>query len=336
MRDGRTNGILKLLSFGLFVRSCMDPLSNVLSLLKPRSHISGRFDIGKRQSICFPEYEGIKCYAVLSGTCWLTRANTEPVFLRQGDCFLLPGGKPFALATDKSARPVAFESILAALHQGHHGSCDGEPACTLAGGFFVLDGNPTDLLLGFLPPVVHLHSEEEKSAVRWSLKRMTDELRHERLGSFLIVQQLAYTMLVQALGVHLTHASQDAVGWLYAISDPQIKKAIAAMQENPAGAWSVKDLAQQVGMSRSVFALKFKEKVGETPMEYLTRWRMLLAGDRLTKSAEPILAIALSLGYESESAFGKAFKRVMGCPPGRYSRKRDLHVAHSRKEKRLT
>jgi transcriptional regulator GlxA family with amidase domain len=117
-------------------------------------------------------------------------------------------------------------------------------------------------MLGSLPPVVHLHSEEEKSAVRWSLERMRDELRNERLGSFLVVQQLAYTMLVQAQRVHLTEASRDAVGWLYAISDPQLKTAITSMQVNPAGAWSVKDLAHQVGMSRSIFALKFKEKVG--------------------------------------------------------------------------
>ncbi len=303
----------------------MDPLSSVLSLLKPRSHVSGRFDIGSRQSILFPEYEGIKCYAVISGTCWLTRADTEPVFLQEGDCFLLPGGKPFALATDKSARTIDLQALIEALHHGLPGLFSGEPACTLAGGHFVLDGNPADLLLGSLPPVVHLHSEEERSAVRWSLERMRDELRNERLGSFLLVQQLAYTMLVQALRAHLTESSRDTVGWLYAISDPQLKTAITSMQENPAGSWSVNDLAQQVGMSRSIFALKFKEKVGEAPMEYLTRWRMLLTGDRLTNSPEPVLSIALSLGYESESAFGKAFKRVMGCSPRRYGRQQDRH-----------
>jgi AraC-like DNA-binding protein len=309
----------------------MDPLSSVLSLLKPRSHLSGRFDIGSRQAILFPKYEGIKCYAVISGSCWLTKADAEPVHLREGDCFLLPSGKPFALATDKSARPVELEALLAALYQGLPGLFDGEPACSLAGGHFVLDGNPADLLLGSLPEVVHLHTEEERLVVRWSLEQMRDELRDERLGSSLVVQQLAYTMLVQALRVHLTEASREAVGWLYAISDPQLKTAITSMQGNPAGAWSVTELAQMVGMSRSIFALKFKEKVGETPMEYLTRWRMLVAGDRLTSSTEPILSIALSLGYESESAFGKAFKRVMGCPPRRYSRQRDFSVASTKR-----
>jgi AraC-like DNA-binding protein len=301
----------------------MDPLSSVLSLLKPRSHASGRFDIGSKQCILIPSYEGIKCYAVLSGTCWLTQTDAEPVLLHQGDCFLLPSGKPFSLATDLSARPVDMKDLIAALYEGRSGLYQGEPACTLAGGHFVLDGKPASMLLGMLPSIVHLHREDEQSAVRWSLERMSDELRNERLGGSLVVQQLAYAMLVQALRFHLTEAARDNVGWLYALDDPQLRVAIISMQENPAGNWSVKNLAQKVGMSRSIFACKFKEKVGESPMEYLTRWRMLLAGDRLTSTAEPILSIALSLGYESESAFGKAFKRVMGASPRRYSRQRN-------------
>ncbi len=92
------------------------------------------------------------------------------------------------------------------------------------------------------------------------------------------------------------------------------------MHDNPAHRWTLQELAERVGMSRSTFVLKFKETVGESPMEYLTRWRMMLAGDRLTNSGDPISVIALSLSYESESAFGTAFKRVMGCSPRQYSR----------------
>ena len=130
----------------------MDPLSSVLSLLKPRSHLSGRFDLGVRQAIVFPIYEGIKCYAVIAGGCWLTVPNAEPLLLEEGDCFLLPSGRSFALATDTSAPPVELHALLAALHNGLSGLYDGEPACTLAGGHFVLGGDPAELLLGFLPP----------------------------------------------------------------------------------------------------------------------------------------------------------------------------------------
>ena len=306
-------------------RSLVDPLSNVLSLLKPRSHLSGRFDIGCKQAILFPKYEGIKCYAMLAGTCWLTLVDAEPVLLKENDCFLLPSGRSFSLATDNSAHRVDLHALLEALHSGASGISDGEPACTLAGGHFLLGGDPADLLLGFLPPVVHLRAEHEKAAMRWSMERMRVELRDEELGGRFLVQQLAYMMLVQALRVHLAQTSQEAVGWLYALTDPQMKAAIVSMQANPETPWTVNGLAQHIGMSRSIFALKFKEKVGESPMEYLTRWRMLLAGDRLTASPEPILSIAHSLGYESESAFGKAFKRVMGCSPRQYGR-RGMHA----------
>jgi AraC-like DNA-binding protein len=99
--------------------------------------------------------------------------------------------------------------------------------------------------------------------------------------------------------------------------------AIQSMHDDPAHRWTLQKLAERAGMSRSVFALKFKQTVGSTPMEYLTRWRMLLAGDRLTNSGDSISIIALSLGYESESAFSKSFKRVMGRSPRQYSRGRD-------------
>jgi AraC-like DNA-binding protein len=113
------------------------------------------------------------------------------------------------------------------------------------------------------------------------------------------------------------------VGWLFALADPQMSDAIHSMHDDPAHPWILQELAERVGMSRSSFARRFKETVGATPIDYLTRWRMLLAGDRLTNSSDPISVISQSLGYESESAFGTAFKRVMGCSPRRYSRGRN-------------
>ena len=99
------------------------------------------------------------------------------------------------------------------------------------------------------------------------------------------------------------------------------------MHDEPAHPWTLQELAERVGMSRSSFAAKFKETVGSTPIDYLIRWRMLLAGDRLKNSGDPISVISQSLGYESESAFSTAFKRVMGCSPRQYSRGRDLVAA---------
>jgi AraC-like DNA-binding protein len=149
------------------------------------------------------------------------------------------------------------------------------------------------------------------------------ELRERQPGGFLVVQHLAHMMLVQALRLHLAEGLRGSVGWLFALADKQMGAAINAMHDDPAYRWTLQALAERAGMSRSTFALKFKETVGESPMEYLTSWRMLVAGDRLENSADPISVIARSLGYESESAFSTAFKRVMGCSPRQYSRRRD-------------
>ena len=156
--------------------------------------------------------------------------------------------------------------------------------------------------------------------MHWSLERMKQEVLDAQPGSSLITQQLAYMMLVQALRLHLSDAASGTSGWLFALADKQIGAAIKTMHDQPGHPWTLQTLAEQVGMSRSVFALRFKQTVGATPMEYLTRWRMLLAGERLKSARESTSAIALSLGYESESAFGKAFKRVMSCSPREYGR----------------
>ncbi len=299
----------------------MDPLSEVLSLLKPRSYSSGGFSVPESIAVRFPKHDGIKCYAVVSGQCWLSvEGVSDPVRLTEGDCFLLPRGRPFCLTCDLTLTPVDFFTLLASLRDGISLSPNGTDPCYLVGGHFRLAGNHPDMLLGFLPSIVHIREESDKAAMRWSLERMREELRNPQPGGVLVAQQLAYVMLVQALRLHLAEGLKGGVGWLFALADKQMSAAIACIHDAPAHRWTIQELAERVGMSRSTFALKFKETVGTAPMEYLTRWRMLLAGDRLSNSDESVSVIALSLGYESESAFSKAFRRVMGRSPRRYSR----------------
>jgi AraC-like DNA-binding protein len=303
----------------------MDPLSDVLSLLKPQSYVSGGFEVDGGMAIQFPKHQGIKCYAMFSGQCWLSVEGVpDPVLIIAGDCYLLPRGLPFRLATDLSLTPVDFNIILAARRSGSAVSSKEGSGCYLAGGHFVLAGSHADILLRSLPPIVHIQKESDKAAMRWSLERMKEELCDPQPGGSLIAQQLAYMMLIQALRLHLAGGAADGarrgVGWLFALADKQMCAAITCMHDSPGHRWTLQELAGRVGMSRSIFALKFKETVGETPMEYLTRWRMLLAGDRLKNSDDSISVIASSLGYESESAFGKAFRRAIGCSPRQHSR----------------
>jgi AraC-like DNA-binding protein len=188
---------------------------------------------------------------------------------------------------------------------------------------FAVSGKHADMLLGLLPTIVHVRKESDQVALRWSLERMMQELREKQPGGDLIAQDLGHMMLVHALRAHLAEGPGQGMGWFFALADQQLGLAITAMHADPARRWTLRDLGKQAGMSRSVFALRFKEVVGETPMQYLTRWRMLLACDRLEHAGDPVAIIAEALGYESESAFSTAFKRFIGCSPRQYCRVAD-------------
>jgi AraC-like DNA-binding protein len=301
----------------------MDPLSDVLSLLKPRSYAASGFDAGGQWSIQYPRHEGIKCYAVVAGQCWLSVDGLpDEVCLKTGDCFLLTSGRSFRLATDLSLPSVDAATIYGTARAGGLISFNGGGDFSLVGSFFALSGEHANILLAMLPPVAHIRKHADQAALRWSVERMMQELREQQPGGFLVVEHLAHMMLLQALRLHLADGLRG-VGWLFALADKQMAAAITAIHDDPAHRWTLHELAARAAMSRSSFALKFKEAVGVSPMEYVTRWRMLRAGDRLANSAEPVSAIALALGYESESAFSTAFKRVMGVSPRQYGRARN-------------
>jgi len=166
-----------------------------------------------------------------------------------------------------------------------------------------------------LPPVVHIRSATEQTALRWSVERMREELRADQPGGYLVAQDLAHMMLIQALRLHLAEHLDGSPGWFADLADENIGAALVATHAEPARRWSLQSLGYHVGMSRSTFAQRFKQVAGATAMEYVTRWRMLLAVERLEHAGDPISIIAPSLGYESESAFSTPFKRVMGCAP---------------------
>jgi AraC-like DNA-binding protein len=302
-------------------RSVMDPLSDVLALLRPRTYSSGGFDAGGEWSIQFPRYEGVKCYAVVSGECWLVVEDiAEPIRLRKGDCILLPTERSFRVASDLNLASVDVKTLLSLPLNGRIASCNGGGDCFIVGGHFTLSGDHAAILLGILPAIVHLRTERDRAELRWSLDRMNRELRAQRPGGLLVAQHLAHMMLIQAIRLHLESSPQGGVGWLFALADKQLSSAMEAMHGDPARHWTLQMLAERAGMSRTIFAARFKETVGSSVMDYLTRWRMLLAADKLKNSSHPISSIALSLGYESESAFSKAFKRCMGYSPRQYAR----------------
>jgi hypothetical protein len=187
----------------------------------------------------FPQHEGIKCYAVVSGQCWLSVEGVpDAVHLKAGDCFLLPRGRPFRLASDLTLAPVDALTIFATARSGGIVWFNGGGDCFIVGGRFALTGNHASILLGVLPPIVHIRKESDKAAMRWSLERMRQELREPQPGGFLFAQHLAYMMLVQALRLHLAEGLRGGVGWLFALGDKQMSAAIQSMHDNPAHRWN--------------------------------------------------------------------------------------------------
>jgi AraC-like DNA-binding protein len=294
----------------------VDPLSDVISVLELRNHLVGGFTAGGRWSVTFGAHQGVKCYAVASGACWIMVDGREgPVRLEEGDCFLLPRGQPFRIGSDLDDPSDDWKRHFCSAEDGSLVALNDGGEVTVLGGHFDLVGPQTHMLYDVLPPIVHLHRPEERDAMRWIFDRLRQELSDRRPGGFLMAQQLASMILVQALRLHLDHS--NGPGWLSALSDPCTGAAIAAIHRDPSRRWTVAGLAEEAGMSRSSFAARFAQIVGDGPIEYLTRWRMVLAGRRLTRG-EGLEAVAFSLGYESPSAFRAAFKRTTGRTPRQF------------------
>ena len=300
----------------------MDPLSDVLSLLKPRSYLTAGVDLGGAWALRFTGRLGtIKCYAVAEGACWLqVDGVADPVRLVADDAFMLPNGRSFTLASDLDLKPTPAGEVLGGAQHGALIVHGGGGEVRLVGNRFEVDGRKAEALLGALAPCVHLRAAEDQAALRGSIERMMAEVRDGRPGMSLVAHHLAHLMLLQAFRLHLAQAPEGRVGWFYALADPQVAAALTALHADPARRWTLGELAATAGMSRSLFARRFRARVGETPIAYLTRWRMMLSAERLTEGSHRLAEVAQSLGYASENAFNTAFKREMGCSPGRYAR----------------
>jgi len=302
-----------------------DPLSDIISLLTPKTYIAGGFDFGGEWALQFGKHSGLKYFALVSGSAWLAVDDgQDPIKLKAGDCVLLPNGRRFLIARDLAFEPIGIATIPEEDWNGGIATVNGGGETTMLGGHFGFAGDHVDMLLGSMPAIIRLRDEDDKAGLRWALERMRQELFGAQPGARLIVQHLAHLMLVQALRLYLDHGLGKGVGWLFALGDKRIAAAIGAIHASPGRRWTLPALAQEAGMSRSKFALRFKSLSGASPIEYLTRWRMMIACHRLTSGTESVSAIAHSLGYESEAAFSTAFRRLNGCSPRRYSLKNPL------------
>jgi AraC-like DNA-binding protein len=297
----------------------LDPLSDVLSLVKPERYVAGGFNFGGDWAVQFEKHSGIKYFALVSGSAWLRiDGESEPIQMEAGDCVLLPNGRRFVVARDLTSKPLGIAAIPESAWNGGIATVGGGGHATMLGGHFGFSGAQIDILLGLMPAIVGLRDGSDRAGLSWILDRLRCELLSEEPGAKLVVEQLAHILLVQALRLYLKSGAVKGVGWLFALSDPRLAAAIRAVHADPGRRWTLSMLAHEACMSRSRFALRFKAMAGIAPIDYLTRWRMMLASDRLANRGEPISAVARALGYDSEAAFSTAFRRTVGCPPRRY------------------
>jgi AraC-like DNA-binding protein len=299
----------------------VDPLSSVLSLIKIQHAWSGKFEWGRSWCLSFGAYSGIHSYAVLKGECWLSvEGVTDAVHGKTGDSLLLPSGRPFRVGSDLNLPSLDINAIWAgtadqSLLQSYAGS-----DFAGIGGQFTLEETSGTLLTGVLPPILHIHDEKAKSLLRWTLEQLAEELEHDAPGGSLLIQQLSTVLLIQTLRVHLVMGVGQEPGWLSALADRQIRVALSAMHNNPEKKWTLDTLARTAGMSRTGFAIRFKQLVSRSPLDYLAHWRMLVAMEKLRNSKDSLATIAAVIGYDSQSSFSTAFRRIMNISPAQYGK----------------
>ncbi len=295
----------------------MDPLSDVLSLLHPRTYVTGALSAGDPWSLHLPAYRGIKCYMVVTGTCWLRVEGEPSLQLSEGDCLLLPHGKPFVLASDL-ALPAVDARVVVSGRTRYNGVLAVTPGDDffLLGTHFDLEGDAS-FLLDVLPPAVLFTGDQQCASMRWAVQRLLAEMRDPQEGGTLVAKQVAYMLLIDALRQYRGRGDQPP-GWFAALADPQIRTALTCMHQRPAHPWTLQELARAAGLSRTTLAQTFRKVVGQTPMAYLTRWRMNLATHKLREEKEALTSVALQVGYQSQSAFCAAFKRHTGASPMRF------------------
>jgi AraC-like DNA-binding protein len=303
-----------------------DPLAETLHMLRLTGTLYCRGELTAPWSVAIPRIDGVMIFIVVtSGACWLELEGKEPRLLQQGSLALIPHATPHVLssAAGLAGMPLfdlPVEKVSERYEIMRHGG-GGELTRTMYG-VVRFDDVAAEHLLRLLPEIIMIESWDDQTGgwLQSTLRFIANEATTLKPGGETVITRLSDVVVIQAIRSWLETSPCADTGWLKALRDPQIGKALALMHRQPGVEWSVETLAMRAGMSRSAFAARFSELVGETPLKYLTEWRMRVARSRLIDTSDPLSAISIDLGYQSEAAFCRAFKRVFGQPPGSFRR----------------
>ena len=306
-----------------------DVIADILRAVRLETHVFGRFELGAPWAMRVPANEALSFYVMARGGAWLEPEASEgapapaAIALSAGDVALLPFGRAHTLRDPaRRARQAVtvFEGMCPGPGSTQPARFGGDgPATAFVAGAYSFGSGARSVLLESLPPVLHLAAGDARTSAQLAatVQLILAESAAPGLGSTILSARLAEILLVHALRAHAATRDRDAHG-LCALADPMIGAALRMIHARPAEAWTVERLARAVSMSRSGFAARFAELVGEPPLQYLTRWRMTEAAQLLRERDDSVPAIAERVGYGNPAAFMKAFARVQGVGPGAY------------------
>lgn len=309
-----------------------DPTGQILHLLQMESVFYTRADLTHPWGIEMPPIKNsMMFHLVISGT-FVAKVNSKQEILSAGDFIIVPHGEGHDIKSQTSVKTTRLEDLpikhiterYETLSFGGEGQL-----CELICGAVTFDHPVAARLVNLLPDYIFIQSGKSDLAntLRTLMHLLAVETRQMSIGGEAVITRLADIVVIQAIREYLSSHNELDVGWLNALKDRRIGKALALLHENPGNDWSLVTLARNVNMSRTSFAQQFKKLVGSTPIEYLTDWRMSVAYQRLIQTNDKIMNIALDLGYKSESSFSRAFKKLKYLSPGEVRKNKNRMIA---------
>ena len=282
-----------------------------------------------------PDSEHVMEYHVVCrGSCWGAIVGEAPVRLETGDVVLFPHGDPHVVSSAPGMRaavdvPSYFQNKAEQLPFSLHldiveglqpiSSDDGDEV-TLVCGFLGCDVRPFNPLIATLPRLLHLKSAENQGWTAAFMRQAVGESQHKRPGGEVMLERMSEMMFVDAVRRYIDTLPEESRGWLAGLRDRFVGRALALMHDAPATEWTVDELGRLVGLSRSALHERFAEMIGQPPMQYLANWRMQVAAALLRDTNATVSSVAQDVGYHSEAAFARAFKRLVGSPPATWRR----------------
>jgi AraC-like DNA-binding protein len=245
--------------------------------------------------------------------------------LSPGDIVVFPGGDPHHLSGGTGGSPVETGAVLrkiatrdlSPMHAGGGGA-----TTRFVCGYLTCDPLLCGPILESLPPMLKVNIRTDRSGhwLEQSILHLLEEAASDRAGSDVMLAKLSEALFVDTLRRYVTGLPDQTTGWLAGARDPVVGKSLALLHSRPSHAWTIAELAAAVGVSRSALVERFTRYLSAPPMAYLTGWRLRLAAQALTSTPKGVADIAADVGYESEAAFNRAFRRAFGTPPARYRR----------------